>query len=82
MFLLSGLLSLVFIALFLLLIWRLSGRKFKDNKNILFASIAGIFILVNIFYFTDLIPPIPLYRLKMPASIILSKETAKAIMLR
>jgi len=60
MFLLSGALSLIFIALFLLLIRYTSRRKFGKGKIFLFGSIAGIFILVNILYFTDLIPPLPL----------------------
>jgi hypothetical protein len=59
-FILSGAVSLVFIALFLLLIWRVSGKQFKENKLMLFGSIAGIFALVNVLYFTNLIPPIPL----------------------
>ncbi len=60
MFLFSGLLSLIFISLFLWLIWYFSGKKFNENKYLLFSAIAGIFILVNIFYFTELLPPIPL----------------------
>jgi len=60
MFLLAGVLSLIFIALFLLLIRYTSRRKFGKGKIFLFGSIAGIFILVNILYFTDLIPPLPL----------------------
>lgn len=60
MFLLSGLVSLIFIALFLLLIRYSSKKPFGRDKWFLLGSIAGLFLLVNILYFTDLIPPIPL----------------------
>jgi hypothetical protein len=59
-FLISGLASVIFISLFLYLIWHSSGKKFRQNKYIIFSSIAGIFILVNALYFTDILPPIPL----------------------
>jgi hypothetical protein len=59
MFLLSGAASLAFISLFLLLIRYTSKKKFT-NKFLLFGSIAGIFLVVNIFYFTNSLPPIPL----------------------
>jgi len=59
-FLLSGALSLIFIAFFLLLIWKLSKKQLNANKILLAGSIAGIFIIVNVLYFTDLLPPIPL----------------------
>lgn len=58
-FLLSGAVSLIFIILFLLLI-RYSSRKKFQNKFFLFGSILGIFALINILYFFNLIPPIPL----------------------
>lgn len=59
-FLLSGAVSLVAIALFLALIRSVNKEEFKKSKKILFASITGIFLLVNILYFTNLIPPTPL----------------------
>src|SRR5262249_39753821 len=59
-FILSGVASLVFITLFLLLIRYSSAREFGRGKIFLFGSIAGIFALVNILYFTGLIPPLPL----------------------
>ncbi len=59
-FILSGIASLVFIALFLLLIWRTSGRKINENKKLLYALIIGVYALVNTLYFTKLIPPLPL----------------------
>lgn len=60
MFILSGAVSLVFISLFLWIIWLVSKKQFKSNKKLLFASIAGVFLLVNLLYFFNFIPPIPL----------------------
>ncbi|MDR3643048.1 MAG: DUF2914 domain-containing protein [Candidatus Doudnabacteria bacterium] len=58
-FLLSGVYSLVFIALFLLVIRLTSKEEFAKSQNIVYACIGGIFILVNTLYFTNLIPPLP-----------------------
>lgn len=60
MFLLSGFISLLFIAFFLWLVWVSSGRNFKESRVLIYGSILIIFLTVNLLYFTDLIPPIPL----------------------
>jgi hypothetical protein len=60
MFLLSGVVSLVIISLFLLIIRYFSKKEFQQSRKILFVSVVGIFTLVNLLYFTNLIPPIPL----------------------
>ena len=59
-FIFSGVVSLVLIGLFILIIRYFNKQEFEKSKNIVFSCIAGIFIVVNVFYFTDLIPPIPL----------------------
>lgn len=59
-FLLSGLLSLVFIILFLFILFYFIKDKFKESKKLIISLILGIFILINVLYFTNLIPPIPL----------------------
>ncbi|MFH1200986.1 MAG: DUF2914 domain-containing protein [bacterium] len=59
-FLLSGILSLIFIALFLKILFHFIKDKFKESKKLIILLIFGIFILVNFLYFTNLIPPIPL----------------------
>ena len=59
-FILSGVASLVSIAIFLYIIWYFARDEFNKSKKFTLASIAGVFILMNVFYFTDLIPPIPL----------------------
>jgi hypothetical protein len=59
-FILSGIVSIIFITIFLLLLFRFVKREFKESKTITIGLIAGICALINILYFTNLIPPIPL----------------------
>lgn len=59
-FVLSGLLSLGLIVLFMFLLFHLSKDKFSQGKGMIVPSIAGIFLIFNFLYFTNLIPPIPL----------------------
>jgi len=59
-FLLSGIISLVTITIFLYGIARTTPKIFQEKKKILYTSISGIFLVVNILYFTNVIPPIPL----------------------
>jgi hypothetical protein len=59
-FLLSGLASLVALALFLSLLRFLTRERFRKSRNALFLAIAAIFFLMNVLYFTNIIPPIPL----------------------
>ncbi len=59
-FLLSGAISLIFMFLFLVLLVRVSGEKIYKKRKALFYSIGGIFVVMNVLYFTNLIPPIPL----------------------
>ena len=59
-FLLSGVLSLVIITFFLRILRRLSREKFSGHTRGLVFSLAGIFVVMNILYFTNIIPPLPL----------------------
>ena len=59
-FILSGLASLCFLWIFLLGLKFISRERFLQSRKKLFVSIAMITILINILYFTNLIPPIPL----------------------
>ena len=59
-FLTSGFLSLVLIALFLKVLFHFTKDKFTESKRLVISLVTGIFILVNLLYFTNLIPPIPL----------------------
>ncbi len=59
-FLLSGVFSLFITGFFVyVLSWFTAARVLK-SLPIIISSIAGIFTLINILYFTNLIPPIPL----------------------
>ncbi len=66
-FLLSGLVSLALIILFIKILFHFIKDKFEQGESSLKILkkrisylISGIFILFNILYFTNLIPPIPL----------------------
>ena len=59
-FLFSGLVSLILIALFIKVLFYFTKGRFAKSKNLIYWLITLIFILVNILYFTNLIPPIPL----------------------
>jgi hypothetical protein len=59
-FILSGVISLIVLMFFVLCLRYLSREKFRESKKLLFSVIVGITALINILYFTNLIPPIPL----------------------
>lgn len=59
-FLLSGVVSLLIIYGFLYILKLIVPEMIEGNKKIFIRSIGGIFIVINIFYFLNLIPPIPL----------------------
>jgi hypothetical protein len=59
-FFISGVVSLVFIWLFLELLEKYTHERFRKSKRILWQSIGTIYLGMNILYFTNLIPPIPL----------------------
>lgn len=59
-FLLSGLVSLVIIGILLFIFARIVPNSFQKKGKFLRFSIGTIFILINILYFTNIIPPIPL----------------------
>jgi hypothetical protein len=60
LFLASGILSLIIIILFLLFIKKFALEKFKSHHKYLRISIITIFVAMNVMYFTNIIPPIPL----------------------
>lgn len=59
-FILSGLLSLVYILIFIYILFKLVKEKFYKSRMIVYVVITVIFVGVNFLYFTNLIPPIPL----------------------
>ncbi len=60
MFLISGITSLGLIALFLLLLYRLTPEIVLQERTRVVRAIAVIFVAFNILYFTNAIPPLPL----------------------
>jgi hypothetical protein len=59
-FLLSGLVSLIFITAFIFILSSFVKREFTESKKLIISLILGITVLINILYFTNLIPPMPL----------------------
>jgi hypothetical protein len=59
-FLLSGAVSLVVLALFLLILQFSAREKFRKSRMPLLLSTAGIFLAINVLYFYNVIPPLPL----------------------
>ncbi len=60
LFIASGILSLVIVFLFTLLLRKFALEKFKKHHNVLRISLVSIFVVMNVLYFTNIIPPIPL----------------------
>ncbi|MDP2599030.1 MAG: DUF2914 domain-containing protein [Candidatus Liptonbacteria bacterium] len=60
MFLLSGGASIALIIAFLFVLNKFAGEKFSKSKRIIFFAVSGIFLAMNILYFLNVIPPIPL----------------------
>lgn len=59
-FILSGVISLLFIFIFIIILFHFIKDKIKEHMKMMMLLILGIFISINILYFTNLIPPIPL----------------------
>ncbi len=59
-FILSGLASLFVIYLFAKLLSRVAKERFKASHPSLVASVGIIYLLFNVAYFTNVIPPVPL----------------------
>lgn len=60
MFLLSGFTSLALVGLFLLLLKKIDIKKHSEHIPKIRIRIISIFLLINILYFTNIIPPVPL----------------------
>ncbi len=59
-FIVSGAISLIIISAFFSLLKGVIGPEFKKNRITLRTAISLIFIVINVLYFTNLIPPLPL----------------------
>ncbi len=60
MFLISGILSLILTGLFILMVFYFTKDRFHESKRLIIILVLGIFAFMNLLYFTNLIPPIPL----------------------
>lgn len=60
MFLLSGITSVGCITLFLLILKKIDIQKYQEHIPKIRIRIIAIFLLINILYFTNIIPPVPL----------------------
>ncbi len=59
-FLLSGLVSLILISIFIFIVYYITPELYRKNEIPLFIIIISIYAIINILYFTNVIPPIPL----------------------
>lgn len=59
-FILSGIISLIFISLFIFIVFYLTPELYIKSHRLLVVVILGIYALINILYFKNVIPPIPL----------------------
>lgn len=59
-FILSGIASLLFIWTFIFIVYYLTPERYIKSHKILIIVIFGIYTLINILYFKNIIPPIPL----------------------
>jgi Protein of unknown function (DUF2914) len=59
-FLLSGAVSLLVMRGFLKVLTRLIPERMKHSRLHIFLAVGGIFLAINILYFANIIPPIPL----------------------
>lgn len=60
MFLLSGLIALMLVTFVVQLLYRIVPHFMALNTKRVILSIGSVYILFNVFYFTSIIPPIPL----------------------
>lgn len=59
-FVLSGMVSVVLIVFFIKILRWINKEKYQQQSKGIFAIIVGIFVGINILYFSNIIPPIPL----------------------
>lgn len=60
MFILSGIISLVLIALFVRILSRIVPERVHATRRKLIGSIVVLYLTFNVLYFTNIIPPVPL----------------------
>lgn len=59
-FISGGLTSLFLVSIFIQIIKKVASRAWQNSRSEIITSISAIFVLLNVLYFTNIIPPIPL----------------------
>ena len=59
-FLLSGFLAIAAFSVVLNLLWRLGRERIKQAWRHIAAGALGVYLTINLFYFTNILPPLPL----------------------
>lgn len=59
-FIVSGAVALGVMFVFLYFLRLASARKFSQSSGVIFGGVIGTFLVLNVLYFTNLIPPVPL----------------------
>lgn len=59
-FMVSGIVSILLLLIFLRLLGKIMPKRIEESKATLTLSVTGIFLAINVLYFTNIIPPIPL----------------------
>lgn len=59
-FIASGIVSIVIISFYVFLMRKFLPIRISQSRNLIIASVGGMYVLFNIFYFINVIPPIPL----------------------
>jgi hypothetical protein len=59
-FVISGLISLVVFHFYLLIFQKILGKKFLEVKKQILKGVLTVFVLINVLYILNMIPPVPL----------------------
>jgi hypothetical protein len=81
-FIYSGIVSIVFIYVFTILIHFLTQKKYYEFNKKMWLAILSIYFLMNIFYFTNILPPLPLSMKDSGVYNLIEKENTNYILYR
>ncbi len=59
-FVLSGFISLVIIGIFLFILKKIAPTQYAQSRKLVLISVFSIIVIMNVLYFYDIIPPLPL----------------------
>lgn len=81
-FVYSGIISIVFIYIFTILIHFLTQKKYYDFNKKMWLVILSTYFLMNVFYFTNILPPLPLSMKDSGAYNLVQKEGTNYVVSR